>query len=63
MRKMIFLILMGVCLAGTISCSKKSGCPAAESLAPQKNKSGEFVSKSGHKSQLFPSKIQKKLKH
>jgi len=44
------------------ACSKKSGCPATESLKPRTNKKGELVSgKKKHQDGLFPKKMKKKM--
>jgi hypothetical protein len=43
------------------ACSKKSGCPANESLKPRMDKKGAFKKSKGSNSDLFPKKIRKKM--
>jgi hypothetical protein len=44
------------------ACSKKSGCPATESLKPKTDRKGNFKKSKGSSSDLFPKKMRKKLK-
>jgi hypothetical protein len=54
------LLLFSVALVAP-ACSKKSGCPAQESLKPKKTKSGNFKSKKSN-SELFGKKMRRKMK-
>ena len=59
-------IALSICLLFTVAllapaCSKKSGCPATESLKPKTDRKGNFK-KSGSKTDLFPKKMRKKMK-
>lgn len=57
------LLVLAFLCAVAPACSKKSGCPATESLKPKTNKKGEFVSKGKKKDKgLFPKKMAKKMK-
>jgi hypothetical protein len=62
MKKFVFLLFIAAVAATTSSCSQKSGCPSTASLAPKTNKKGQFMS-SGHKSDLFPKSMRKKMGH
>ena len=42
------------------ACSKKSGCPATESLKAQEKKGGGYKKQGKTKSGLFPDKMAKK---
>ena len=60
-------ILFGLFLLFSIAmlapaCSKKSGCPATETLKPKMDKKGGFKKSSGSSSGLFPKKMRKKMK-
>lgn len=44
------------------ACSKKSGCPATESLKPKPDKKGGFKKSKGSSSDLFPKKMRKRMK-
>ena len=56
----LFLLFSLVMLAP--ACSKKSGCPATESLKPKTDKKGSFKKSKGSSSGLFPKKMKKKMK-
>lgn len=57
----LLLFCMAIALIGS-ACSKKSGCPAQESLKPKVNKKGEIVaSRKKHQEGLFPKKMQKRM--
>jgi hypothetical protein len=58
----IFLFLLFAISITAPACSKKSGCPATESLKPQTNRKGEFKKSKKSQSGLFPSKMKKKMK-
>lgn len=55
---MLFLAFLG--LTGT-SCSRKSGCPAYESVHSQPGRKGELSTKRGS-SELFPKDMRKKMR-
>ncbi|MCB0525524.1 MAG: hypothetical protein KDC86_13470 [Saprospiraceae bacterium] len=61
-RIIFAIILLIASTATTPSCSKKSGCPANESLKPKTNKNGTFKKSKGSSSDLFPKKMRKKMK-
>lgn len=56
----LLLLFFAVLLAP--ACSKKSGCPATESLKPKMDKKGSFKKSKGSSSDLFPKKMRKKMK-
>ena len=56
---MLFLLFSVALIAP--ACSKKSGCPATESLKPKSDKKGAFKKSKGSSSDLFPKKIRKKM--
>lgn len=61
--RILTLIFLVFAAFATPSCSKKSGCPATESLKPKTNKKGEVVaSKKKHQDGLFPKKMKKRMK-
>ncbi len=65
MKKSVILLVI-IALASftsitTSSCSRKSGCPAYDSLKAPVNRKGELSSKGG-KSGLFPKDFNKKSK-
>jgi hypothetical protein len=58
----LFLFFLFAVSLTAPACSKKSGCPATESLKPKTNKKGELKSsKKGGQSGLFPKKMKKKM--
>ncbi|MCA0235890.1 MAG: hypothetical protein LCH81_05870 [Bacteroidetes bacterium] len=58
---LFFFFLFAVSVTAP-ACSKKSGCPATESLKPKTNKKGELkTNKKGSQSGLFPKKMKKKM--
>jgi hypothetical protein len=56
-----FLVFLFAIVALSPACSKKSGCPANESLKPQTNKKGQFK-KTKTQSGLFSKKMKKRMK-
>ncbi len=56
----ILFLLFFTALAAP-ACSKKSGCPANESLKPKMDKKGAFKKSKGSNSDLFPKKMRKKM--
>ncbi len=56
----ILFFLFSVALVAP-ACSKKSGCPATESLKTKTDKKGVFKKSKGSSSDLFPKKIRKKM--
>jgi len=63
MKRIFFAFCLGLFLltsVGSSSCSRKSGCPAYESLHAKKNRKGELKTKKG-KSELFSKKARKKM--
>jgi hypothetical protein len=56
-----FLLFCSILMAAP-ACSKKSGCPANESLKPRMDKKSGFKKSKGSSSDLFPKKMRKKLK-
>ncbi len=64
MKKYLFFTLLFSLFSVVIlpSCSRKSGCPANESLKPKTNKKGEIIGNKKHKSGLFPKGMAKKMK-
>lgn len=65
MKKHRFLFFFGTCLfALTLlapACSRKSGCPANESLRAPVGKNGEIKKSRKSQSGLFPKKMSKKM--
>ncbi len=59
-RFLLFFLCLFALAAIAPSCSKKSGCPANESLKPKTNKKGEFK-RSKSQSGLFPKKVKKRM--
>ena len=61
-RFLPFLCFLFVISLTAPACSRKSGCPATQSLQAKTNKKGEL--KKGHKSKsgLFPKKMAKRMK-
>jgi hypothetical protein len=58
----LFLFFLFAVSLTAPACSKKSGCPATESLKPKTNKKGELKqSKKSSSSGLFPKKMKKKM--
>ncbi|MCB9344861.1 MAG: hypothetical protein H6576_14240 [Lewinellaceae bacterium] len=60
-RIIFAIILLIASTATTPSCSKKSGCPATDSLKPKTNKDGTYKKSKGS-SELFSKKMRKKMK-
>lgn len=64
MKKWTFGLLMAFSLTLILpACSRKSGCPATESLQAQQNKKGNYKKSGKTKSGLFPAKMNKKMRH
>lgn len=64
MKKWIFGLLMAFAVSLVLpACSRKSGCPATESLQAQQTKKGGYKKSGKTKSGLFPSKMGKKMGH
>jgi hypothetical protein len=64
MKNANFVYVLGLFFAVVTiapACSKKSGCPATESLKPQMDKKGGFKKSKGSSSALFPKKMRKKM--
>jgi hypothetical protein len=61
-RIVFALLLLFSIVALAPACSKKSGCPATESLKPRMDKKGGFKKSKGSSSDLFPKKVRKKMK-
>lgn len=66
-RSLMLLLFLGLLSASVhTSCSRKSGCPATESLMPKSatktKKNGEVKSKKRPEAGLFPSSVNKKLR-
>lgn len=56
---LLIIMVLGVIVPlTTTSCSRKSGCPAYDTLKAPVNRKGELSSKAG-KSGLFPKDMQK----
>lgn len=58
---LIIMLLGGVMTISTTACSRKSGCPAYDSLKAPVNRKGELSTKRGS-SGLFPKDINKAKK-
>jgi hypothetical protein len=63
MKKLVLLVFLGATIIAAPSCSQKSGCPATQSLLPKTNKKGDIIASGGHKSELFPKSMKKKMGH
>jgi hypothetical protein len=64
---LIFSLLLALFVSGvSTACSRKSGCPATESLMPKSatktKKNGEVKSKKRPEAGLFPNSVNKKLR-
>ncbi|MBK8558194.1 MAG: hypothetical protein IPL65_21760 [Lewinellaceae bacterium] len=60
--KFFLLLFSLLLLASAPACSRKSGCPATESLQPKVTKRGELKKSGGSKTDLFPKKMRKKMR-
>ncbi|MEO6040092.1 MAG: hypothetical protein ABIQ93_16885 [Saprospiraceae bacterium] len=61
-RFLSFLFLVFIVALTTPACSRKSGCPANESLQAKVTKKGELRKSHKGKSNLFPKKMAKRMK-
>ncbi len=57
----LLLFVCSITLAAP-ACSRKSGCPANESLQAKTNKKGDLKKSRGGSSGLFPKKMAKRMK-
>ena len=61
-RFLPFILLLFAITLTTPACSRKSGCPANESLQAKVSKKGEIKKSRKGKSNLFPKKMAKRMK-
>jgi len=62
LRFLPFLLFVFSITLTTPACSRKSGCPANESLQAKKDRKGNLKKGKGGSSGLFPKKMAKKMK-